>query len=41
VPLGPRDEGRREIRWISPTIVNPDGAGRELVRVYRLPVPTR
>jgi hypothetical protein len=26
-------------RWIGPTIVNPDGAGRDIVRVYRLPVP--
>ena len=41
VPVGPREEQRREIRWISPTIVNPDGAGTRIVRVYRLPGPPR
>jgi hypothetical protein len=41
VPIGPRDDGRREVRWIAPTIVNPDGAGRDIVRVYRLPGPPR
>jgi hypothetical protein len=30
VPVGPREEQRREIRWISPTIVNPDGAGTRM-----------
>ena len=39
VPVGPREEQRREVRWISPTIVNPDGAGTRQVRVYRLPAP--
>jgi hypothetical protein len=37
--VGPRDAPRREWRWIPPTIVNPDGAGRDLVKVYRLPLP--
>ncbi len=38
VPIGPRDEGGREVRWIAPTLVNPEGEGRQ-VRVYRLPGP--
>lgn len=38
-PVGPREEGRREIRWIAPMWVNPDDAGRNVKRVYRLPPP--
>lgn len=41
VAVGPREEQRREIRWIHPTIVNPDGSGRDVIRVYRLPGPPR
>ncbi len=39
VPVGPREEQRREIRWIAPTMVNPTGAGSDMIRVYRLPSP--
>ena len=39
VRVGPREEERREIRWIHPTIVNPDGTGRDVIRIYRLPNP--
>lgn len=38
-PVGPREDGRREPRWIPPTWVNADGPGRGPVRVYRLPPP--
>ena len=39
VPVGPREEQRSEIRWIAPTMVNPTGAGSDVIRVYRLPSP--
>ncbi|HET7486531.1 MAG TPA: hypothetical protein VFJ85_01285 [Acidimicrobiales bacterium] len=35
-PVGPRDDGRRELRWIPPTWVNAGGR-RPPLRVYRLP----
>lgn len=40
-PVGPRDDGRREPRWIPPTWVNAAGAQRGPVRVYRLPAAPR
>lgn len=39
VAVGPREEQRREIRWIAPTVVNPQGVGTNRIRVYRLPAP--
>ncbi len=39
-PVGPRDDGRREPRWIPPTWVNAGGP-RPSLRVYRLPAAPR
>lgn len=39
IVVGPREEQRREIRWIAPTVVNPEGVGTNKIRVYRLPAP--
>jgi hypothetical protein len=39
VPVGPRSEEGREVRWFPPTIVNPGAEGQERIRVYRLPRP--
>jgi hypothetical protein len=41
VPVGPRDQQRREVRWIPPTVVNPLGPGGDTIRVYRLPPKLR
>jgi hypothetical protein len=38
-PVGPRDAGGRELRFIAPIVVNPGGRTDEVVRVYRLPRP--
>ena len=39
VPVGPKDQGGRDVRWIPPTLVNPTGSDRQHIRVYRLPGP--
>ncbi len=39
VPVGPRNEDQREVRWIPPVIVNPGAAGTGHVQIYRLPRP--
>jgi hypothetical protein len=41
VPVGPREQQRREVRWIPPTVVNPLGPGRDTIRIYRLPPKRR
>lgn len=39
--VGPRGEGRSEVRWIQPTIVNPDGSPDARPSVLTLPEPER
>ena len=39
--VGPRDEGRREPRWIAPTIVNPGGQPDDRPVAYRLLPPEK
>lgn len=39
VPVGPRNEDQREVRWIPPVIVNPGAQGTGRLQIYRLPRP--
>ncbi len=40
-PVGPRAEGRREARWIAPTVVNPGGQPDDRPVAYRLMPPAK
>jgi hypothetical protein len=37
--IGPRSNWQYDVRWVRPTLVNPEGTTRTGVRVYRLPIP--